>query len=290
MTFVITKDNGDLSIPGPSSGQPVTLDLLRLLISGKQEAPDGSGLAVAPLTTIGDENRQRRRDTDQPPLRMICSIEVASATNETPEPIGTGWLVGRRTVVTAGHVLRWRPEGREARAVRVVPGADQARMPYGAFSAQLFHYPMQWRGEAADPPGFDIAAIRLNEPVGERLGWFGASALTDETLRGRFVNISGYPAAVPNRVVQRCTELWWHANHIRKLEPDRIHYDVDTSGGQSGAPVVLWPDPTSAGAAPTVVGVHARGDMHGLDLNSATRINGTTLGLIKEWIDADDRA
>jgi glutamyl endopeptidase len=292
MPIIITRDNGDLVIPGPASGQPRTPGLQQLFVSGQHRGPKLMADGVTPQSVLGTEDRQRRTDTDQPPLRMVCSIEVASGETEVPQPIGTGWLVGPRTVITAGHVLRWQPDGREAIKVRVIPGRDGATMPFGAFEARHFHYHPNWRGLASDPRGHDIAAIRLPSRVGDTVSFFGVAALTDATLGGRVVNIPGYPAEVTGQQVARCTELWWHANHIKRLEAERLFYDVDTSGGQSGSPIMLWPDPTTSEAAPLVVGVHNRGD-DGDDAgahNAAVRINAATLGLIRDWIDADDRA
>lgn len=290
MPTITTTAAGDRVIPGPASAQPRTPGLQRLLVSGQHPGPKLAPDGVTPQTMLGTEDRQRRTDTHQPPLRMICSIEVTSSQHAPPEAIGTGWLVGPRTVITAGHVLRWQGAGREALRVRVIPGRDRDTMPFKAFDAHVFHYHPLWAGLETDPRGADIAAIRLAEPIGKRIGFFGVAALTDATLNGRVVNIPGYPALVEGHQVEACTELWWHANHIKKLEPTRIFYDVDTSGGQSGSPVMLWPDPTTAEAAPLVAGVHNRGDDDQDGHNAAVRITPEMLTLISGWIDADNAA
>lgn len=288
MPIIFTTPAGDLVIPGPNAGQPRTPGLQRLLVSGQHEGRKVGADGVTPLDVLDTDDRQRRTDTHQPPLRMICSIEVTSSERAPPQAIGTGWLVGPRTVITAGHVLRWQAAGREAVKVRVIPGRDRGNMPFEAFESKTFHYHPQWVGLETDPRGADIAAIRLAEPVGDRISFFGVAALTDATLNGRVVNIPGYPAHVTGQNVERCTELWWHANHIKKLEPTRIFYDVDTSGGQSGSPVMLWPDPTSSEAAPLVAGVHNRGDDDRDGHNAAVRITPAMLTLIGSWIDADN--
>lgn len=290
MPDIHTTPAGDLVLNGPATGQPRTPGLQKLLVSGQHRGPKLGPDGVTPQTVLDTDDRQRRTDTHQPPLRMICSIEVTSSRHAPPEAIGTGWLVGRRTVITAGHVLRWQAAGREAVRVRVIPGRDRDNMPFQAFEAEVFHYHPLWTGLESDPRGVDIAAIRLPEPVGDRIGFFGVAALTDATLNGRVVNIPGYPARVTGQQVEACTELWWHANHVRKLEETRIFYDVDTSGGQSGSPVMLWPDPTSSTAAPLVAGVHNRGDDDQDGHNAAVRITPAMLTLIKGWIDADDAA
>src|SRR4051794_24962558 len=54
-------------------------------------------------SVIGRDERQRVLDTDLTPWRKICSLQMRGALGSGV--IGTGWLVGPRTVITAGHCV-----------------------------------------------------------------------------------------------------------------------------------------------------------------------------------------
>jgi glutamyl endopeptidase len=52
---------------------------------------------------IGADNRVRVFATTSYPWRAVCSLKITAKDNS--KWIGTGWLVGPRTVITAGHCV-----------------------------------------------------------------------------------------------------------------------------------------------------------------------------------------
>jgi V8-like Glu-specific endopeptidase len=135
--------------------------------------------------------------------------------------------------------------------------------------------------EAADPD-FDIGCIHLDDPLGDEVGWFSVGALSPEELEGFLVNVSGYPGDRGGG-----TEQYHHRNRILRVTERRLFYDVDTFGGQSGAPV--WIHETDT-APPLAVGIHAYGvggSADGLEANSAPRIIPGVLDQIRTWVEAD---
>jgi V8-like Glu-specific endopeptidase len=98
------------------------------------------------------------------------------------------------------------------------------------------------------------------------------------------VNVSGYPADRGGG-----KELWWARNRIKAVTRRRIFYDVDTMGGQSGAPAFIV---TEAGGTPAVIGIHAYGIGATpaelvMELNSAPRIVPEVADLIRSWVEVD---
>ena len=266
---------------GSALGAPTCDDVRRNFARGKFGDVDINGV----VTTIDKEDRKREFRTDAPPFRMICSIEVAFG-DEPPVPAGTGWLVGRCTVVTAAHVLWW--DGK-VKKVRVVPGRNGLDPGRRGFESTTFHIHEQWGGETQQRPEWDIAAIRLPEPIGDTIGWFGVAAMPDNMLADRMVNIAGYPSVVDGQMVERCAEFWFETNFVAEVRPERLFYGIDTSPGQSGAPIILWPNPLAPDGPPTVIGVHTRG-VTDEPLNSGTRINGDKLALLGGWVASDNAA
>ena len=232
------------------------------------------------LSLLHDKDeRTRIVDADDAPWRMICSLSIKGPWADL---LGTGWLVGPKTIVTAGHcVFSSKEMGGWATSITVKPSVDAGTpVPFTAVEATQFRTLDVWKNTLdAD---FDIGAILLDQPLGDTLGFFQVASMTDDQLKDRLVNISGYPADPGNGEQQ-----WWAKNRIKSLTPRRIFYDVDTTGGQSGAPVFILDDPA---AAPTVVGIHAYGiggtpESIAMQVNSAPRIIPEVVAKIREWID-----
>jgi V8-like Glu-specific endopeptidase len=277
---------------------PRTAGMKALFVPGERRPPmrarTSDGTLGGLLTVIGEEEREYRTDTHEPPLNLICAIEAVDETRGIPWG-GTGFLVTARTLVTAAHNLAQdHPAHGPLRAtrIRVRPGRRVGEDPFGAHEAG----PADWRLHPLwldqQVPAHDFATIRLPDPGPAVPGWFGLAALSDAALADRMVNIAGYPLKVgapgeENRIPadEQFQRLYWHADRVLALSGDQLFYDADTSAGQSGAPVVLMPLADDPFSGPTVVGIHIRGQDGDADParrlnNSATRLTAPLLDLI----------
>jgi V8-like Glu-specific endopeptidase len=134
----------------------------------------------------------------------------------------------------------------------------------------------------SEDPDFDIGCIHLSEPLGERVGWFAVGTLSPAELEGYLVNVSGYPG---DRGMG--AEQYHHKNRVLRVTERRVFYDVDTFGGQSGAPV--WIHETE-NSPPIAIGIHAYGvdaAPGALQANSAPRIIPEVLEQIRKWVETD---
>ncbi|MCP1469030.1 V8-like Glu-specific endopeptidase [Sphingobium sp. OAS761] len=290
----ITKMGGEAATPLPRAlteeiilpgapaalpSKPGTVRRLATLARSPVSAARGMGFGIRSI--IGSDERTRIHATEEAPWRMICALEIASPWGDF---IGTGWFAGPRTIITAGHCVFDRAQmGGWASTITVTPGRDGAEKPFGQMRATKFSSTDAWI-ERQDPD-FDVAAIHLpaDAAVPADIGWFGVAAYPNDKLTGMSVNVSGYPGDRGDG-----TEQWWARNRIHRLAPRRIFYDVDTMGGQSGAPVYVLPD---ARTPPVVIGVHAYGvggsAAAGQDLNSGPRMIPELTECIAGWIAAD---
>jgi glutamyl endopeptidase len=302
----------------PPHGFPSSPGLRALFETGERRprlraaSPDGTLGGF--LTIIGDDDRERRLDTHEAPLRMIVSLELVDATGR--RAFGTGFMIGRRTVGTCAHnlfktglqpfvttQLFARPGRESGRPPAGGPDADPA--PFGVHEVTPEAWLMHPQWQASQAAAHDVAFLQLAQPVGERTGWFGIGALSDAALADRMVNVAGYPFYVgnrnrmppePNRIPpgQESTQLWWHRDRVLKVDADQIFYDVDTFPGNSGSPVILMPLADDAFSGPTVVGVHTRGIARGAAdpdervHNTATRITPDILAMMADWVNARD--
>jgi V8-like Glu-specific endopeptidase len=261
-------------------------------------------------TTIGEDERVRILDTQLMPWRMICNLRIEGPLGAA---VGTGWLVGPRTVLTAGHCVHHPSIGGWAKRVVVTPGLNRTQTAFGSVVAQRFSALKDW---VRDDPAMtleqkadvdvgvihlDASAIALNEngqPVlkdrqpdaaatalGDRLGWFGLAVCPDADLMDSFVHVAGYPGE-PAKGYGR--EMWAHRSKVVGTTAKRIYYVVDTTPGQSGAPAfTVEADLT----APVAIAVHAYGTGGtpaglGVLANSAPRITADLFQTIQRWIDA----
>jgi V8-like Glu-specific endopeptidase len=259
----------------------VSRSLKHLVVNGK------SGPISPPFeTVIGKDERVRILDTDLAPWRMICALRMRGPTGAGA--IGTGWLIGPQTVATAGHcVFSNHFFGGWASSIEVIPGLlgageEADTRPYGSVTSEQFSSVDKWTDtEDAD---FDIGCIHLTEPKGDEVGWFALGALAPEELVGYLVNVSGYPA---DRGAGN--EQYHGSNRVLRVTDRRLFYEIDTYGGQSGAPVWIHEED---GAPPLAVGIHAYGtggtpeDLKIL-ANSAPRIIPEVLEKLTEWVEKD---
>lgn len=205
---------------------------------------------------IGADDRTQVTSTTLPPWRWICSLRITAANGA--QFIGTGWLVGARTVMTAGHCVYMHSQGGWVREIEVVPGRNGASRPFGSCTATAFRSVNGWT--ANHDRDFDYGAILLptTHRFGDQLGIFGYAALSDAELLNLTLNLSGYPGDKP------AGTQWFHARVASSVTSRTVVYNIDTAGGQSGSPVWRLRD-----GQRHAVGIHTNGALSG---NSATRI------------------
>ncbi len=264
----------------PATPMPLAPSALRRLAIGKSPRPIQPQGGVNLESVIGLDERTRIVSTESLPWKLVCALEIDAPNGSF---VGTGWFAGPRTLVTAGHcVFDATQMGGWAREIRVTPGRDRERAPFGVVVSRRFTTVNAWL-ERQDPD-FDIGAIHLDTPVFDEGDVFAVESMPDALLRDYLVNVSGYPFNPGGG-----QELWWARNRISEVTARRIFYDIDTSGGQSGAPVYIL---ETATARPTVVGIHAYGEggtpaSIPLRVNSAPRIIPEVVERIQEWLDQD---
>ncbi len=264
-----------------SATAEVSRSVRHLVVKGK------SGPISSPFETVIDaDERVRILDTDLTPWRMICALRMRGPSGAGS--IGTGWFIGPKTVLTAGHcVFSNLFFGGWASTIEVIPGLNgggdtSATRPYGSITSERFSSVDLWvEKEDAD---FDIGCIHLDQPIGDVVGWFSLGALPPERLESALVNVSGYPG---DRGAG--AEQYHGRNRVLQVTERRIFYEIDTYGGQSGAPVWIHEDD---GSPPVAIGIHAYGvggtpANVSVRSNSAPRIIPEVFDRLSGWVEQD---
>ncbi len=255
------ETGGDqLEDPGSEAGQD---EVLREAYFASYEATNQELSEVI----IGTDDRVRIANTTVYPYRAICALRITAA--DGSRWIGTGWLVGPRTVITAGHCVFMHNNGGWARSIEVIPGLNDATRPYGSATGTTFRSVKGWT--ESKKRDFDYGAIILppNSRPGDQVGFFGYAVRDNNFLMNSVLNLSGYPGDKGG------AQQWFMARRPKNLTDRVITYEIDTMGGQSGAPVWI-----KVGEQRYCVGIHTNGHGSG---NSATRIIQEVFNNIRNW-------
>ncbi|MEU0520589.1 serine protease [Streptosporangium sp. NPDC006007] len=159
--------------------------------------------------------------------RTVARISVSENGRELP--IGTGFLVSPRLLLTNHHVF---------------PRAGAVRQAFVEFDAQatIDNTPEQTKRFTLDPDTFfvadqdlDFALVVVNadasgRPVGETFGWNRLSVQLGKLVLGEPVNIVGHPSG-------RLKEISIRENRLEVRLDNFLQYQTDTEPGNSGSPV-----------------------------------------------------
>lgn len=221
---------------------------------------------------LGTDDRVRVGNTQVYPWRCICSLLITANTGMSY--IGTGWLVAPRLVLTAGHCVFMSDENGWVSQIEVIPGRDADNRPFGSAIARDFRSVTGWTQD--NDSNFDYGAILLppENRYGEQLGWFGYANRADDYLGNITLNLSGYPGDGGKTNVDGTQ--WFHSRRVRDVFERQLTYEIDTFGGQSGAPV--W-EMTSDGSRYGVA-IHTFGTSVN---NGGTRITSDVFDNIVQW-------
>jgi V8-like Glu-specific endopeptidase len=215
-------------------------------------------------SVCGRDDRVRVSPATAIPWRWICELIITMPNGAGFR--GTGWFIGPRCVMTAGHCVYSKSNGGWARRIEVIPGMDGASRPFGSAIGTSFRSVTGWTSNA--DPNYDYGCIILPTPLGNVTGYFGFASLSDASLQGLMANNSGYPGDKPFGT------QWFNAGRVSQVTARKIYYMLDTFGGQSGSPV--W---RLANGQRHAVGVHAYGGCP----NSATRIVAAVFNNMLAW-------
>lgn len=251
----------DLEEAGSVTGEPTPLREA-YFASYDEPAP-----TEATEVIIGTDDRVKISTTTVYPWRAICALRMTAA--DGTHWIGTGWLVGPRTVITAGHCVYMHNQGGWASSIEVIPGLNGAARPYGSCVSSVLRSVKGWTDSKKREHDYGAIILPANCALGNQTGYFGYSVKDNSFLMPAVLNMSGYPGDKGGN------EQWFMSKKAKNVSDRVITYEIDSMGGQSGAPV--W---VKIGEERYCVGIHTNGDGSG---NSATRIVKEVFDNIKGW-------
>ncbi|MBP2099207.1 trypsin-like peptidase domain-containing protein [Enterococcus rivorum] len=226
-------------------------------------------LQIESRKVIGEDDRFRISDTSKQPYSSIAYLQIYTSTSNYSR--GTAFVVGKDTLVTAGHVIKNVSSELLAKSF-VAPGKNNDKEPFGRFEIEK----MILHDNYSPNKDHDLAVIKVKpnkngQSIGDVVPLLSIADNASVTIGSKAI-IPGYPT-------DRRKELWSGDGEIKSQGTYRFRYDVDTIGGNSGGPIF---DTNNQ-----VIGVHTTyHTWNGIATeNSGLKLTGSNYNFIAKYLD-----
>jgi V8-like Glu-specific endopeptidase len=220
---------------------------------------------------IGPDDRIQVERTTRYPFSTVAKLYSRFLDGSRIE--GTCALVGRRHVLTAGHMVHDPKRGGFAVDLEVVLALELGNAPYGSAFGKVIHTFPQF--VVARKRAYDVALVELDVDAGSEAGWLGLGVANDAGLTDWPVNNAGYPLDLTSG-----ESMWYAGGDVAGVTGTQILLGdpFDATEGQTGSP--LWQ--RNENNERIAVGVLVD---EGKLFNVGTRITHEIYGYLTAWLD-----
>jgi len=209
---------------------------------------------IRSLEVIDEDNRILITKTNLWPHSVCCKLSIEFPYHEYR--IGSGILIGKRHVLTAGHNIfevlgdnypEW------AKSINVDPALNGLNnKPFNRTCNAIKCYTFSNWKDSQDP-NYDIGIIILDYDIGLETGYTGIASTNNTDILKDIVYISGYPYNLERNLDGN--HMLSHADKIQHVARNTFQYNIDTDRGQSGSGIVLMCNDLNS---LKVIGVHSK--------------------------------
>jgi glutamyl endopeptidase len=213
---------------------------------------DGGG-GASPMAVFGPDDRHQVTSTTTYPERTAGLLTATTPNGPTQ---CSASLIGPGVVLTSGGCIHTGgPNGKFFTNVKFFPGRNGSSSPYGTCTPKVggLYTTNGWRQSSDER--YDIGLLKLGgscATIGNNIGYLGY-VFTSTSEKNFVVGIPQYPGADHPTGTQ-----WFASGKVLVSQTLQNFYNIDTSGGSAGAPLVQNRPNGSAGCAGyCVIGVHS---------------------------------
>lgn len=230
------------------------------------ESHGGAGVYLQPRKVIGENSMYAVHDDISylKPFGCVCYVESywTSSDGTKSHATGTGTMIGKNTVLTAGHVIYDYKKG-PADEIYISPGKYLNKLPYGRNKIVDCTYPKELKKLNYDDTStysyetYDIAVLHTNNSIGSKCGYDSVEYISDAKMSSVPSNqliINGYPkAGVPLAEFDEKTNsaytvkgvMYSAIGYTVECSGRKITYDTDTESGFSGGGLRVYSEKTN---------------------------------------------
>lgn len=250
------------------------------------------GSRALPKEVIGIDDRRRVDDTLVKPFRWVCQILAVSSLNPSgPKGVGTGFVIGRRTILTAAHNLVVNGAAAKEFHIYLAVCGDRTKPPLGRYVARTaIAHPR------AQDSRYDIAAIFLDSDLPHDLvqspSGYGALPLAivdGPALEGQSAFVTGYPKSYPEHDQgsfptpdEGVQAYQYYCVSRLSYQSELLNYPLDTTAGQSGSPLIALQQDASGRRYSVAIGVHIEGSH--LTGNAAVPLDSQRMPFVQQML------
>jgi V8-like Glu-specific endopeptidase len=211
-----------------------------------------NGRQVRPLFVYGNDARIPFQPSGYP-WQCIGRVFVwQNPSDPGPAWSGAGTLVTHNTILTAGHVAPWQ-SGQGPFKAQFVPAYFNGSSTLGpnvySYVQAYWGYSNSFVSQA--PSAYDYCVMKLFDPLGDSLGWFGSKTYDSGWNDGFYWTLVGYPGAVAGG--EQPSQQSGISFYDDDEDGDAMELETgngDVTPGDSGGPFFAWWD-----GWPYIVGV-----------------------------------
>lgn len=215
--------------------------------------------AVFKERLVCDKDDRIQMSTEHFPNNAICLLAIND--HRGKQFIGTGFLISPTCVITSGHCVY--NKGRWVKSIVVIPGANgNGSRPYGARLSTRFKSVKGWTRQGQREFDYGAALLEKGEDFSHLSQFFETEVIKSEQK----ISNAGYSTEANKKHQQ-----WGSSGMIEKMTYHKLYYNIDTTRGNSGSPVII--DKNKA------VGIHSFGNCP----NFCVRINEEVKPILDRW-------
>lgn len=222
----------------------------------------------SPRVVIGDDERKKVDDTTIAPYKGIGYL-YCEKPSSTSGSRGSCSAFASNAAITAAHVV-WDSNCDEyAENIQITFARNGASKPYGTITTQPTEIIIPEQYKNTQSTNYDYAILVYNTTISNYR--FGFTSSASATSNGTKVTVTGYPKDTSTATGGTSNSYfqWKASDSIKASTTYTISYEIDTTGGQSRAPVY--------NASNQIVGIHHGGNS---TANTARKIDSTLFNLM----------